>query len=157
MAARDLEPVKTAQQRDRPGQRLADGRIIKGCLFPDLDEDVLQHFLGRRLVIQQPISRGKQEPGKPIVELLETQAIALAGGWDKTAALHKARVLRASVNGGEREEISANVKAIIENKAPDLQLRPDDILYVPNSLGKSVTVRSLEAAISVGTGVAIWH
>jgi polysaccharide export outer membrane protein len=86
-----------------------------------------------------------------------TQAIALAGGWDKTAALHKARVLRASVNGGEREEISADVKAIMDSKAPDLQLRPDDILYVPNSLGKSVSMRSMEAAIAVGTGVAIWH
>jgi polysaccharide export outer membrane protein len=86
-----------------------------------------------------------------------TQAIALAGGWDHTAALHKAKVLRASANGGEREEISANVKAILDNKAPDLQLHPDDILYVPNSLGKSVSLRSMEAAIAVGTGVAIWH
>ena len=85
-----------------------------------------------------------------------TQAIALAGGWDKTASLGKARVLRAN-GGAEREQIPANVKAIMENKAPDVQLEPDDILYIPNSVGKAMGVRSLEAAIAVGSGIAIWH
>ncbi len=36
-----------------------------------------------------------------------------------------------------REQIPANVKKIMENKAPDLQLQPDDILYVPNSMSKA--------------------
>jgi hypothetical protein len=56
-----------------------------------------------------------------------TQAIALAGGWDKMAALSSARILRAD-GGQTREQIPANVKEIMENKAPDLQMRPDDIL-----------------------------
>jgi polysaccharide export outer membrane protein len=86
-----------------------------------------------------------------------TQAIALAGGWDHTAKLKDAKVLRASATGGEREQIPANVKAIMENKAPDVQLHPDDILYIPNSVGKQMSMRTLEAAIAVGTGVAIWH
>ena len=84
-----------------------------------------------------------------------TQAIALAGGWDKMAALGSARVLRAD-GGPTREQIPANVKKIMENKAPDLQLRPDDILYVPNSLSKQVSTRGLEAAIGIGTGLLIW-
>jgi polysaccharide export outer membrane protein len=45
----------------------------------------------------------------------------------------------------------------MENKAPDLQLRADDILYIPNSIGKAVGVRGLETAIAVGSGIAIWH
>jgi polysaccharide export outer membrane protein len=85
-----------------------------------------------------------------------TQAIALAGGWDHTAALKDARVLRAD-GGAEREQIPANVKKIMANKAPDLQLRADDILYIPNSMGKAVGVRGLETAIAVGSGIAIWH
>ena len=85
-----------------------------------------------------------------------TQAIAIAGGWDKTAALSQARVLRAD-GGPEREQIPLNVKKIMENKSPDLQLKPDDILYVPNSLGKQMGARGLEAAIGLGTGVLIWH
>ncbi len=85
-----------------------------------------------------------------------SQAIAMAGGWDKTAALSSARVLRAD-GGAEREQIPANVKKIMENKEPDLQLRPDDILYIPNSVGKAIGMRGLETAISVGTGIAIWR
>jgi polysaccharide biosynthesis/export protein len=85
-----------------------------------------------------------------------TQAVALAGGWGSTAALSSARVLRVS-GGAEREQIPANIKKIMTNKAPDMELRPDDILYVPNSLGKMATARGLEAAIGVGTGLLIWR
>jgi polysaccharide export outer membrane protein len=85
-----------------------------------------------------------------------TQAIALAGGWDHTAALKDAKVLRAD-GGAEREQIPANVRKIMDNKAPDLQLHADDILYIPNSVGKAVGIRGLETAIAVGSGIAIWH
>ncbi len=84
-----------------------------------------------------------------------TQAIALAGGWDRSAALSGARILRAD-GGSTREQIPANVKKIMENKAPDLQMRPDDILYIPNSLTKQVSARGVEAAIGIGTGLLIW-
>jgi polysaccharide biosynthesis/export protein len=85
-----------------------------------------------------------------------TKAIALAGGWDKTASLTSARVLRAS-GGAEREQIPANVKKIMQNKAPDLELRPDDILYIPNSTGKTAGALGLASAIGIGTGIAIWR
>jgi len=85
-----------------------------------------------------------------------TQAIALAGGWDKTAALSAARVLRAD-GGAQREQIPANVKKIMENKAPDLQLRPDDILYIPNSMGKVIGAQGIQTAIGLGTGILIWR
>jgi polysaccharide biosynthesis/export protein len=85
-----------------------------------------------------------------------SQAIALAGGWSSTAALGSTRILRAD-GGAEREQIPANVKKIMENKAPDLQMRPDDILYVPNSFGKTIAARGLEAAIGTGTGIAVYR
>jgi polysaccharide export outer membrane protein len=85
-----------------------------------------------------------------------TQAVELAGGWDKTAALSQTRILRAE-GGPTREQIPLDVKKIMINKAPDLELKPDDILYVPNSMGKSIGARGLEAAIGVGTGILIWR
>jgi polysaccharide biosynthesis/export protein len=85
-----------------------------------------------------------------------TQAVALAGGWDKTAALSSAKILRAD-GGAQREQIPLNVKKVMENKAPDVQLKPDDIVYVPNSMGKQLGARGLEAAIGLGTGVLIWR
>lgn len=84
-----------------------------------------------------------------------TQAVALAGGWDHSAALSGARILRAD-GGPTREQIPADVKKIMQNKAPDLQMRPDDILYIPNSLTKQVSARGVEAAIGIGTGLLIW-
>jgi polysaccharide biosynthesis/export protein len=85
-----------------------------------------------------------------------TQAIALAGGWDKMAALSAARILR-SDGGPTREQIPANIKKIMQNKAPDLQLQPDDILYIPNSMARQIGARGAEAAIGLGTGVLIWR
>ena len=84
-----------------------------------------------------------------------SKALALAGGWDKTAALGSARILRAS-GGAEREQIPADLKKIMNNKTDDVQLRPDDILYVPNSLAKAISVRGAEAALGLGTGLAIY-
>jgi polysaccharide biosynthesis/export protein len=85
-----------------------------------------------------------------------TQAIALAGGWDKMAALGAARILRAD-GGQTRQQIPANVKKIMENKAPDVQMQPDDIIYIPNSLTKVFGARGAEAGISAGTGVLVWR
>jgi polysaccharide biosynthesis/export protein len=85
-----------------------------------------------------------------------TQAIALAGGWNSTASLKGARVLRSS-GGGEREQIPADVKKIVENKAPDLQMHPDDILYIPNSFGKALSIRGLDAAVGTAAAVAVFH
>jgi polysaccharide export outer membrane protein len=85
-----------------------------------------------------------------------TQVIALAGGWNKTAALGSAKILRAD-GGPTREQIPANVKKIMENKAPDLQMQPDDILYIPNSMGKVIGARGAETGVGLLTGVLIWH
>ena len=85
-----------------------------------------------------------------------TQAIALAGGWNATAQLSGTRILRVS-GGAEREQIPANIKKIMSSKATDLQMQPDDILYVPNSFVKQFSSRSVEAAIGVGTGIAVYR
>jgi polysaccharide biosynthesis/export protein len=85
-----------------------------------------------------------------------TQALALAGGWDKTAGLKNARVLRAD-GGATREQIPANITRIMQNKEPDLQLHPDDILYIPNSVGKQIGIQGIETGIALGTGIAIWR
>ena len=85
-----------------------------------------------------------------------TQAIALAGGWNTTASLKGARLLRVST-GAQREQISADIKRIMENKAPDVQMHPDDILYVPNSFGKALGQRSVEAMVQSAPAAAIFR
>jgi polysaccharide export outer membrane protein len=85
------------------------------------------------------------------------QALSLAGGLGRTAAPHNARILRASAGSPKRAEIPVDLKKILAGKKPDVPLEPEDILFVPSSTGKTVALRSLEAALSVGTGVAVWR
>jgi polysaccharide export outer membrane protein len=91
--------------------------------------------------------------GKPSLSVL--QALALAEGLDARAAATRARILRAGQPA--TEQIPVDVKKILEGKAEDLVLRPNDILFIPNNAMKSVTMRTIEAAIQIGTGIAIFH
>jgi polysaccharide export outer membrane protein len=82
------------------------------------------------------------------------QAIALAEGLDPRAAPERARILRRGT--GAEQQIEVNIKKILKGTAEDITLRPNDILFVPNSASKTITSRSIEAAIQIGTGVAIF-
>jgi polysaccharide export outer membrane protein len=85
------------------------------------------------------------------------QVLALAEGLSRTAGGGSARVLRPNPAGGRREEIPVNLNRLMAGKCADVALRPDDILFVPNSMAKSGFVRAMEAAIQVGSGMAIWR
>jgi polysaccharide export outer membrane protein len=83
------------------------------------------------------------------------EALSLAGGVNRTASPQNARVLRAK-NGSEREEIPVDLKKILEGKASDFDLRAQDILFVPSSATRRASLRAIEAAIQIGTGV-VWR
>jgi len=83
------------------------------------------------------------------------QALSLAEGLQSTAAPAAARILRGS--GENRAEIPVDVKKILTGKTADVPLRADDILFVPASVPKKAAIRTIEAAIQVGTGYAIWR
>jgi len=83
------------------------------------------------------------------------QALSMAEGLDKEAAGNSARILRRPVDGGDRREILVALSDILKGKKADVAMEPDDILFIPSSLGKKVAVKSMEAAISIGTGIAI--
>lgn len=85
------------------------------------------------------------------------QALSLAEGLDRMAAPGHARILRATAGNSNRAEIPLDLKKILEGKGQDVPLQPDDILFVPNSRSKSAVIRGLEAALQVGTGMAIYR
>jgi polysaccharide export outer membrane protein len=66
------------------------------------------------------------------------QAIALAQGANKTAALNSAKVIRK--NGEQRELLPISLKKIMASKAPDPLLNDGDILFVPSSSAKNAMV-----------------
>lgn len=65
-----------------------------------------------------------------------SQALALAGGPSSVAKTDAIRIVRQEP-GKPREEIVANFKDIIKNKAEDLVLQANDLIQVPNSAGKT--------------------
>ena len=56
----------------------------------------------------------------------------------------------------ERTEIPVNVEAILDGKSQDFVLKPQDILFIPDSKSKKAGVRAAEAAIQAATGIVIW-
>jgi polysaccharide export outer membrane protein len=85
------------------------------------------------------------------------QALSLAEGLGPLASPGGAKILRATGQDSARTEIPVDLKRMLSGKAEDIALKPDDILFVPNSTTKNVALRSLEAAVNIGTGVTIWR
>jgi polysaccharide export outer membrane protein len=85
------------------------------------------------------------------------QMVSLAGGVLRTAAMDKAKILRL-VPGtpASRTEIGVNIKRLMAGKTPDVPLQPNDILFIPNSSAKSTGFRTIDAVVTVATGLAIY-
>jgi polysaccharide export outer membrane protein len=90
-------------------------------------------------------------------EMTVLQALSLSEGLERVAAPKDARILRQRTPGAERTEIPINLTDILKGKTRDIALRANDILFVPNSASKSAAIRTLEAAIQLGTGVVIYR
>ncbi|HVW08123.1 MAG TPA: polysaccharide biosynthesis/export family protein [Bryobacteraceae bacterium] len=85
------------------------------------------------------------------------QALSLAEGLDKLAKAGSARILRPGAAGAPRVEIPVDVGRILDGEARDISLDPDDILFVPDSKARSASLRALEAAVQMTTGLVIWR
>src|SRR5277367_331577 len=82
------------------------------------------------------------------------QSITLAGGWDKTAALSKTKLIRKTPEG--REEVDLDLKHVTYGSQADISVKDGDILFVPSSIGKTMTYRGIEAAITITGGLLIY-
>jgi polysaccharide biosynthesis/export protein len=99
--------------------------------------------------VRQPSGIAMERSGLTILK-----AIAMAQGTNPTASLKGAKLIRSTPQG--RQEVHISIRNILSNKAPDLELQPEDILFIPSSLAKSATRRSLDAILQIATGVAIY-
>lgn len=82
------------------------------------------------------------------------QALALAGGVNRTAKLGAARIIRKTATG--MTETPLHVKQMLEAKVPDVTLQADDILFIPLSAGRVAAARTFEAAMAMATSVGIY-
>jgi polysaccharide export outer membrane protein len=89
-------------------------------------------------------------------QLTVLQALALAEGLTSTAAKGDAKIIRSS-DDGKRTEVSVNLANILKGKDVDPELSANDILFVPDSAARSAAKRTIDTAIALATGVAIWR
>ncbi len=82
--------------------------------------------------------------------------LSLAGGLNRTAKSSRAVIIRKDTQGQQSEQI-VDLKKIVNRQAEDVQLRPSDILYVPDSNAKKALIRASEVALSVGTALALYR
>ncbi|MCU1260351.1 MAG: polysaccharide export protein [Bryobacterales bacterium] len=85
------------------------------------------------------------------------QALSLAEGPAPTAALSNARILRGGTGTPSRTEIPVDVKKIYDGRKPDIPMQAEDILFIPNSTSRAIGLRTMDAVIQIGTGVAVYR
>ena len=92
--------------------------------------------------------------GRPVSAL---EALSLAEGLAPNAHADSARILRRRSETEPREQIPVNIKKILAGKMQDVQLSPDDILYIPDDTTRRFTNRVLETALATVSGLIIWR
>lgn len=142
---------------------------IGGSTAYDLSKGDIQGFASNPIVVAgDTVMVGKTgivyvlgEVGRPggfpldnTESLSLIQVLALAQGTTKTAKLGSARLIRKAANG--RTEIAVNLKEVFKGRNPDIQLKEDDIIYVPNSVPKTIADRTLPQIIAGTTTAAIY-
>ena len=103
--------------------------------------------------VAQPGGYVLQGHGEQITAL---KALALAHGPTNFSKLDETILLRTNPATSQRDSIPVHLKQIQNNKAPDVPLQSNDILYIPDNKTKKVLARATEAAVSIGTALAIY-
>jgi polysaccharide biosynthesis/export protein len=85
------------------------------------------------------------------------KALALAEDLKPTARANRAMVLAPKSQGAGESGTPVHLQDILAGRAPDLPLRANDILFVPDSNSQRVLRRAAEAAVQAATGVVIWR
>jgi polysaccharide export outer membrane protein len=104
--------------------------------------------------ISQPGGYVLQSHGEQITVL---KAVALAHGLTGFAKADNAVIMRGNPVTGQRDVIPVRIKQIENQKTQDVPMKSNDVLYIPDSKGLKVLARGAEAAISIGSSVAIYR
>jgi polysaccharide export outer membrane protein len=112
------------------------------------------------LVPRAPIIYVVGDVGRPSGLLVDNgtltvlQALALAGGTNRTAKMGGVRIIHKGSPGVT--ETPVPLKKMLEAKAPDVTLQADDILFVPVSGAKVAAGRTIDAAVTAATALSIY-
>jgi hypothetical protein len=79
----------------------------------------------------------------------------LAGGLANHSAPKRSRILSQNT-GGPWRDVVVDLNAMMAGRVADRKLGSDEILYIPSSGAKATASQIGRAALSFGTGAAIW-
>lgn len=174
MSAKHVQQVSTkdvAATNDPPDDPSAGSQVIKISLKDLVDSGDTDYNIQVRGgdIISVPragiiyvLGFGVAQQGEYVLQahgdqVTALKAIALAHGMTSFAKGDDSVIMRNDPKTGKRIEIPVHLKKIQNHKADDVPLLSNDILYVPDSKGKKALARGTEAAIGIGTSVAIYH
>jgi polysaccharide biosynthesis/export protein len=105
---------------------------------------------------------GVSQPGGYVVQSRGEQvtvlkALALAHGLTTFAKANSAVIMRTNPATGNKDQLPVRIKDIENHKVPDVAMKSNDILYIPDSRSLKVLARGSEAALGVGSGIAIYR
>lgn len=84
-------------------------------------------------------------------------ALSLAQGFTRLAAPGNARLLRVANGQTERVQIPVNLKRIVQGKAEDILLMPEDVLVVPSSKSREAFDRLANTGLGILAGIIVWR
>lgn len=90
-------------------------------------------------------------------EVTALKVLALAHGLTGFAKADSSVILRNDPATGKRKAIPVKLKQIQKHKANDVVVQSNDILYIPDDAGKKALARGGEAAIGIGTSLAVYR
>ena len=144
----NLKPEEPqAQTLDSGGEAKAKYELLKininGLLRGNFDQDI---GIGPGDIVHIPptdvffVAGEVNAPGSfPLKEgTTLRQAISLAQGTTFQAAASRAIIFREDQSSGKRQEIAADVSAVMNGKKGDVTIAANDIIIIPNSRLKSV-------------------
>ena len=85
------------------------------------------------------------------------RSLSLAGGLGRTAKPQKARIIRSVPGELKPQELPVNLKQILNGKAEDIMLLPQDVLVIPTSSRKVFTTYSVPSIVSAAAYAAIYR
>jgi polysaccharide export outer membrane protein len=106
--------------------------------------------------------RGVAQPGGYVLQshgeqITVLKAVALAHGMTGFAKADSAVIMRSNPVTGQRDVIPVRIKQIENHKTEDVTMKSNDILYIPDSTGLKVLARGAEAAIGIGSSLAVYR
>jgi polysaccharide biosynthesis/export protein len=81
--------------------------------------------------------------------------LALAEDLKRTAKPSHSVLIRRKGSSSEVEEIPVDLSKILARQQPDVAVRANDVLFVPDSTAKRAFSRGIESAIQIATGVIL--